>query len=165
MSGPALALIAALNRKGVIGRDNDLPWRIPADLRHFRRMTMGKPVIMGRRNHESIGRALPGRRNIVLTRDPLYTADGCQVANSAEQALGLAEGAEEAMVIGGAEIYALFLPMVRRMYLTRVDNNLDGDIRFPPFPADDWTLIDEHILEPGTDTPVRLVFQTLDRDR
>lgn len=158
-----IALIAALNRRRVIGRDNQLPWHIPSDLRHFRQITMGKPLIMGRRNHESIGRALPGRKNIILTRDPLFTADGCQVANTAEQALALAEGADEIMVIGGAEIYRLFLPRTQRMYLTWVDTDDDGDTYFPEYDPDEWTVTDERTQPAGPDTPVALTFQTLER--
>ncbi|MCP1675112.1 dihydrofolate reductase [Natronocella acetinitrilica] len=157
-----ISLIAALNRNHVIGRDNALPWHAPADLRHFRQVTMGKPMIMGRRNHESIGRALPGRKNIVLTRDPLYVADGCQVANSVDQALALAEGADEVMIIGGAEIYALFMPRVDRMYLTWVDNNEAGDTHFPPFDATAWSVIDERQVPANADSPFALTFQTLE---
>lgn len=158
-----IALIAALNNRRVIGRDNRLPWRIPADLRHFRQTTMGKPLIMGRRNHASIGRALPGRKNIVLTRDPLFFAEGCQVANTPEQALALAEGADEIMVIGGAEIYRLFLPRTDRMYLTWVDSDDDGDTYFPDYDPDEWMVVDEQTLPAGADSPVALTYQTLER--
>ena len=158
-----LSLIAALNQRHVIGHDNDLPWRIPADLRHFRRLTMGKPLIMGRRNHESIGRPLPGRRNIILSRDPLYIAEGCQVANTPEQALALAESAPEVMIIGGAEIYRLFLPQTDRMYLTWVDNDEAGDTRFPDFDRTAWAVREESRLPAGPETPYSLLFQTLER--
>ncbi len=160
-----ISLIAALTPDRVIGRNNDLPWRIRSDLRHFRRLTVGKPVIMGRRNHESIGRPLPERRNIIITRDPAFRAEGCLVAHSPEQALALAGDAEEIMIIGGAEIYAVFFPLADRLYLTWVQADISGDTRFPAFNADEWKVVEEQRQEPGPDTPYPLVYQTLDRGR
>ena len=136
-----ISLVVAAANNDVIGSDGDLPWHLPDDLRNFKRITMGKPIVMGRKTHESIGRPIPGRRNIILTRDASYEADGCDVAHSAAQALELAGGAEEIMVIGGGEIYRLFLPVADRIYLTRVDADSDGDTIFPAPDAAEWELV------------------------
>ena len=155
-------MIAAMTPDGVIGRDNDLPWRIPADLRHFKTMTMGKPMIMGRRNHESIGRALPDRANIILTRDTRYRAPGCIVVHTPEEALAAAEG-DEIMVIGGAEIYRLFLPIASTLYLTRVHARIDGDVRFPPIQWSEWRLVAESQHPAEEDSPHPFTFETWKR--
>ncbi len=145
MSFPISAIVAAADND-VIGRNNALPWDLPADLAHFRRLTMGKPILMGRKTFESIGRPLPGRTNIVITRDPGFAAEGVQVVHSVDAALELAEsialidGAEELVVIGGAEIYALTLPQTSRLYLTRVHVSPDGDAHLP---AVDWSAWEE----------------------
>ena len=140
-----VALIVAMAENGVIGRAGALPWRLPADLRRFRRLTMGKPLIMGRRTFQSIGRPLPGRTSIVMTRDPAFRAAGVAVARDAEAALALAEraaaqgGADEIMVIGGAAAYRRFLPLARRIYLTELHAEIAGDTEFPPIDAGEWT--------------------------
>jgi dihydrofolate reductase len=137
-----LAMIVAAAENDVIGRGNALPWDLPGDLRYFRRVTLGKPVIMGRRTFDAIGRPLPGRCNIVVSRDPDFAAAGVRVARSLDEALALAEavaeidGADEIMLIGGAQLYALGLPRVQRIYLTRVHGAVDGDTRLP---ALDWS--------------------------
>ena len=137
-----LAVIVAAAENGVIGRNNALPWHISADLQYFKRVTLGKPVIMGRKTFESIGRPLPGRTNIVISRDPGYVAEGVRVVGSLEEARRLAsdvaliDGAREAMVIGGAEIYRHALPLADRLYLTRVHAEVEGDTLLP---AVDWT--------------------------
>ena len=136
-----ITLVVAAANNDVIGSDGDLPWHLPDDLRNFKRITTGKPIVMGRRTHESIGRPLPGRQNIILTRDASYEADGCDVAHSTEQALELAGGAEEIMVIGGGEIYRAFLPVADRIYLTRIDAEIDGDTLFPGLDAAEWELV------------------------
>lgn len=139
-----LSLIAAVARNGVIGADGTLPWRIPADLRRFRALTMGKPVVMGRKTYASIGRTLPGRANIVLTRDPAFRADGVETAPDLDAALALAErraadsGAVEIFVIGGAQIYAAAMARADRLYLTEVDAQIAGDAHFPAFDRVDW---------------------------
>src|SRR5690606_3178604 len=120
---------------GVIGRDNALPWRLPADLKRFRRITIGHPIVMGRRSYEAIGRPLPGRTNIVVTRRADYTAPGCTVVHSLEEALARAAASPEAFVIGGAQLYAEALPRAYRLYLTRVHAEIPGDTLFP---AVDW---------------------------
>lgn len=136
-----LALIAALARNRVIGRDNRLPWHLPADLRFFKQTTLGKPLLMGRRTWESIGRPLPGRRMIVLSRDPAYQAPGCTVVRSLEEALTVADADAEVMVIGGASLYMQTLPLAARLYLTRVAAEVPGDTWFPEWDAQDWQLV------------------------
>ncbi len=133
-----LSLIAAMAQNGVIGRGNQLPWRLPADLKHFKTVTMGKPVIMGRKTWESIGRPLPGRTNIVVTRDVGYRAEGCVVVHSVEQALEVAAGSDEAMVIGGANLYRQLLDRADRLYLTLVKADVEGDAWFPEFDETQW---------------------------
>jgi dihydrofolate reductase len=133
-----LSLVAAVDRNRLIGRDGGLPWHLPADLKRFKAITMGKPIIMGRRTHESIGRPLPGRRNIVLTRSKRYAAEGCEVFASLQGALDALNDLPEAMVVGGAALYVEALPLCRRLYLTEVDADLAGDVYFPEFRADEW---------------------------
>ncbi|MFQ6312305.1 dihydrofolate reductase [Lysobacter capsici] len=137
----ALVLIAALDRKHAIGRDNALPWRLSDDLKRFKALTLGKPLLMGRKTAQSLGRALPGRRNLVLTRSGEVPFAGMEAVGSTEQALELArtDGAAELCVIGGGEIYALCLPSASRMHLTRVDTEVEGaDAFFPRFDRDEW---------------------------
>ena len=132
-----LAMIVAQSKNRVIGKDNDLPWRLPNDLQYFKSITMGKPIIMGRNTYESIGRALPGRTNIVITSNVEYSAQGIKVVHSLEQAIELAEsicridGVGEAMVIGGAQIYQQALSMADTLYITEVDAEIEGDAFFP----------------------------------
>lgn len=161
---PRLALIAAVARNGVIGRDGDLPWRIPADLQFFKTATMGKPMIMGRRTFESIGKALPGRTNIVVTRSGDFTADDVEVAADFDQALAIAarQDAGEVMVIGGGEIYAAAMARADRLYLTEVHLDAEGDVHFPQFDLAQWREVsrDDHAAE--GDTPA-FSFVTLER--
>lgn len=138
------ALIVAAARNGVIGRDNGLPWHLPADLKHFRAVTLGKPVIMGRKTFQSIGRPLPGRDNIVISHARSWTADGITIVPTLEAALtaartaASARGASEAMIIGGAQIYALALPLADRVYLTEIDLSPSGDTHFPAIDPKLW---------------------------
>lgn len=134
---PGITLVAALSRNRVIGRNNALPWHISADLKRFKALTMGKPIIMGRRTFESIGRALPGRENLVLTRRSGFAAEGVQVMGDFPAALAHTRGCE-LMVIGGGDIYRQALPLANRMHLTLVDLYVDGDVSFPPFDARRW---------------------------
>jgi dihydrofolate reductase len=134
-----LCLIAALAKNRVIGAGNALPWRLPEDLKHFKALTMGHPVIMGRKTFDSIGKPLPGRRNIVITRSTSFRAEGCEIADSPEAALhALEDCAEEVFVIGGAELYGAFLDRADCMYLTEIDREVEGDARFPEFDRDQW---------------------------
>ncbi|WP_295799034.1 dihydrofolate reductase [uncultured Microbulbifer sp.] len=138
-----LAMIVATARNGAIGRENTLPWRISGDLQFFKRTTLGKPVVMGRKTFESIGRPLPGRSNIVITRNPDWRADGVTVVSSLEQALQAADtvarrdSAAEIMVIGGAQIYRQALPVAARLYVTEVEADVEGDAFFPAI-GNDW---------------------------
>ncbi|MCL4766928.1 MAG: dihydrofolate reductase [Hyphomicrobiaceae bacterium] len=152
---PILVLVVAAAENGVIGRGGRLPWRIPSDLRLFRRLTMGKPVIMGRRTFESIGKPLDGRDNIVMTRDPAFRAAGVIVEPSLAAAIAQARrladarGVEEIMVIGGAEVFREALPQAERIYLTRVHGAPVGDTFLPPIPADEWREVSREPLPRG----------------
>ena len=139
MSGPALTLVAALDRRGAIGVGNALPWHLPDDFRHFKAITLGKPLLMGRRTAESLGRALPGRRNLVLTRSGRVPFEGMEPVGSLAAARQAVAGADELMVIGGGEIYALALPQAARLWLTEVDTTVaQADAFVPPFERGDW---------------------------
>ena len=146
--------MVARARNGVIGRDGDLPWRLPSDLAHFKRVTLGKPCVMGRRTWESLPFALPGRANLVVSRQDGYAADGARVFGSLADAMGAAfaeagkTGADEVMVIGGAGIYAQALPWTRRAYVTVVDAEPDGDTRMPELGVD-WTCVERGGWERG----------------
>jgi dihydrofolate reductase len=139
-----LALIAAVAQNGVIGRDNSLPWQLSSDLAYFKRCTLGKPILMGRRTYEAIGRPLPGRTNIVISRARELRIQGAEVVGNLAAALKLGEIAArrdnsgELMVIGGAEIYRLALPLAQRLYLTEVHGEVDGDARFPDWDSGAW---------------------------
>ena len=135
---PKLSLIAALADNRVIGIDNRMPWHLPADLQHFKRLTMGKPMIMGRKTWESLPGLLPGRPHLVVTRDPDYLAEGAQVVHSLQQALDAYPDAAELMLVGGANLYAQALPLTARLYLTYVHIAPEGDAFFPEFAAEQW---------------------------
>lgn len=162
-----IALIVAMDRGGVIGRGGALPWHLPADLRWFRRQTLGKPVVMGRRTYQSIGRALPQRCNIVLTRAAGFQAPDCLVAPDVATALALATtacpSADEVMVIGGAQVYRSFLPAAERIYLTLVEADVPGDVWFPSFEQAAWQVVWEeaHTADDRHAHPFR--FRILER--
>ena len=132
------SLVVAVSRNGVIGRDNRLPWKLPDDLAYFKLVTMGHPIVMGRRTYESIGRPLPGRKNIVVTHDRLYEAPGCTVVNGLQEAWEAAGDAAEVCVIGGTTLFAETLPIADRIHLTEVDAVVEGDTFFPPFDRARW---------------------------
>jgi len=138
---PRLVAVLAMAENGVIGRDNALPWRLPADLRHFKALTLGKPVLMGRRTYESLGRPLPGRHNIVMTRDPCWSADGVTVVGSIDDAVAAAGEASEVMVIGGAEVYRQAWPRLARVELTRVHASPRGDTRLEGVDWSAWQAV------------------------
>ncbi|WP_024303809.1 dihydrofolate reductase [Pseudogulbenkiania sp. MAI-1] len=138
MTTPCITLVAAMAANHVIGIDNRLPWHLPEDLRHFKAVTLGKPVIMGRKTYDSIGRPLPGRRNIVVTRQQGWSAAGVEVAHSLEAALALVAAAESACVIGGAELYRQALPLAHRLELTEIAEAYQGDAHFPAFSTEEW---------------------------
>ncbi|MFC0187673.1 dihydrofolate reductase [Fictibacillus aquaticus] len=131
-----ISFVVAMDQNRLIGRNNELPWHMPGDLQYFKKVTMGKPIVMGRKTHESIGRPLPGRENIVMTRDERYEADGCTVVSSAEDVLSRDD--EEMCVIGGADIFRLFMPHVKRLYITEIYHEFDGDTYFPVFSKEEW---------------------------
>lgn len=133
-----ISLIVAVSANGVIGRGDELPWHLSDDLKRFKQLTLGKPIVMGRKTFESIGRALPGRQNIVLTRQSEFAANDCDVVSSIDAAIAASGGAGEVFVIGGSEIYRLFLPRAERIYMTRVHIDVDGDVRFPELDDDQW---------------------------
>lgn len=133
-----MALVAAVARNGVIGANDALPWKLPADLAHFRALTTGHTVIMGRKTWRSLGRPLKDRQNIVVTRDRSFAADGADIAASFREALAKAAMPEPAFCIGGGELYADALPLASLMYLTEIDRDFEGDVRFPPFDRREW---------------------------
>jgi dihydrofolate reductase len=137
LAGKSITLIAAMARNRAIGLDGQMPWHLPAELRHFKEATMGKPIVMGRKTWQSIGRALPGRQNIVISRSPSLQAPGCDVAGSFEQAIALAEG-DEVMIIGGGQIYAEAMPHADRMVLTLVECDPEADAWFPEWREAEW---------------------------
>ena len=170
MANICLALVVAVSKNGIIGRSGKLPWRLASDVKFFKKITMGKPIIMGRKTWESLPRRpLPGRDNIVLTRDRNYRADGAIVVTSVEAALAeaksraLSAGAGEIAVIGGAEIYELFLPIAHRIYLTVVDLHVEGDTRFPSFDPAQWKDLGQESFAKGQGDDADFVIRTLDR--
>jgi dihydrofolate reductase len=153
-----LSMIVATANNNIIGKDNDMPWHLPADLAYFKKVTLGKPIIMGRKTYESIGRALPGRRNIVISRDANYSpqgkgAEGVDVVTSVEQALALVNGSngeqavEEVMVIGGGAIYKHCLPAANRLYITHINADIDGDTQFPHYDDGSWKKVNSELRE------------------
>jgi dihydrofolate reductase len=144
-----ISIVVAASTNNVIGVHGELPWRLPGDLQRFKTLTMSKPIIMGRRTYESIGRALPGRQNIVITRQRGYAADGCDVVQSTDAAIEAAGDAVEIMVIGGGDIYRQFLPRAHRIYLTRVEVELEGDTHFPSLDETNWqeTAAEKHAAD------------------
>ncbi|MFP5350743.1 MAG: type 3 dihydrofolate reductase [Gammaproteobacteria bacterium] len=160
-----VSLIAALAENRVIGRNNTLPWRLPADLKRFRRLTTGHPIILGRKNYESIGRPLPNRTNIVVTRDRAYRAPGCVVVDSLEAAFAAAGTVAEIFIIGGADLYAQTLARADRLYLTYVHAAIAGDTLFPDFALDDWIEIERERHEADAEHAFAYSFVTYDRRR
>ena len=169
MSVARLVLVAAVAENGVIGRDGALPWRLAGDLKHFKTLTLGKPVLMGRRTFASIGRALPGRTNIVLTRDPAFRAEGVRTAPNLAAALTMAEAeakrmqADEIAIIGGAALYAVTLPRAHRLYLTEVHAKPPGTTYFPAFERNEWREIAREGPLQRPDEAYSYSFVVLDR--
>lgn len=135
---PRLSIIAAMAANRVIGINNTLPWRLPADLAHFKALTLGHHILMGRKTYESLGRPLPGRTSVIITRDPAYTVPGCVVVHSIAEAIAACAGDEEAFFIGGAELYRQALEMADRLYLTEIKAEVAGDAWFPEFERSVW---------------------------
>ncbi len=150
-----ISIVAAVARGGVIGRDNGLPWRLPEDMVRFRKLTIGHPVVMGRRTWDSLPkrfRPLPGRRNIVVTRNPAWQRDGADRAGSLEEALRLTEGEDRISVIGGAALFAAALPLADELLLTEIDLDIEGDTLFPPYDRDAFAEVarEPHVAGDGT---------------
>lgn len=158
-----ISLIVAMDRNRLIGRGNALPWHLPADLQHFRSVTMGKPIIMGRRTYESIGRPLPGRLNVIISRNAAFDAPGCTVVDSLDAALTAAGTVAEIMIIGGAQLYAAALPHAQRIYLTRIDADFDGDAWFPGLDPTVWREHQREEHRPDERNPHPYSFFVLER--
>lgn len=164
-----ISLVWAMAQNRVIGRNNKLPWHLPEDLKYFKRITLGKPVIMGRKTYESIGKPLPGRTNIVVTRNEDFSAEGIKVVNSLAAAKTLCEniaeidGIKEAMVIGGAQIYSQALPIADRLYLTEVHADVDGDTCFPEFDRSEWKEMGREDFAATGPNPYAYSFLILDK--
>lgn len=153
--GVRIAMIAGVARNGVIGSDQDIPWRIPSDFGWFKRTTLGKPIVMGRKQFETVGKPLPGRTNIVITRQADYRPEGVEVVHSIEAALARAAevaraaGVDEVMIIGGGELYAQLMGRADRLYISHIDIEPAGDVRFPAISAEEWAVVDEPSVEPS----------------
>lgn len=159
-----IGLVVAVSRNGVIGRDGGLPWHISSDLRRFKEITMGKPVIMGRKTWESLPkRPLPGRRNIVITRQAGYVAEGAEIVRGIGESLALCAREPEVSVIGGGEIYTLFWPLAHRLYLTEVDLEVDGDAHFPAVDESQWREVSREVHAAGPKDTASYTFRVLDR--
>ena len=160
-----LSAIVAMATNRCIGRDNTLPWRLPADLKRFKQLTLGHTLIMGRKTYESIGRPLPGRTMVVVTRQKDYAPEGVKVVHSVDEALALARGDSEVFIAGGAELYAQTMDRVERLYLTRIERAFPGDTYFPEVDLSGWRLIEgeHHAPESATDLPYS--FLTYERHR
>jgi dihydrofolate reductase len=159
-----ISYVVAVARNGVIGREGGLPWYISSDLKRFKEITMGKPVVMGRKTWESLPRKpLPGRRNIVITRRKDFAPEGAEVVGTAEEALALCRDAPEVAVIGGGEIYRLFWPLVDRLYLTEVDLDVEGDTHFPAVTPEEWREVGREVHTRGERDSASFVLRILDR--
>lgn len=159
-----ISMIAAMAQDRVIGVDNKMPWHLPADFKFFKRVTLGKPIIMGRKTYQSIGRPLPGRKNIVLTRDKTLKIEGVDCVQTVEQALQLVKGVDEVMVIGGATIYEQFLPISERLYLTFIDLKIAGDTQFPDYErAAKWLEVSREVHRKDEKNKYNYQFVTLER--
>lgn len=139
-----VAMIVAMTRNGVIGKDNDMPWHLPADLAYFKQTTLGKPIVMGRNTFNSIGKPLPGRRNVIVSQTLSEAPVGTELVASPAAALELLQGEDEVMVMGGGQLYQAFLPLSQRLYLTQIEADIGGDTYFP-FHASDWHLQSEQV--------------------
>lgn len=160
---PIITLIAAMAENRIIGGNNRIPWHLPADLQHFKRLTLHKPIVMGRRTWESLPGPLPQRIHIVVTRNPYYRAPGCLLAATPEAAIHAAGAVPEVMVIGGATLYRALLPLAHRMYLTLVQGAFAGDVLFPEWKPSEWEQRSREAHPPDTRNPVGYTFITLER--
>lgn len=162
---PLICLVVAVSDNGIIGRDNTLPWHLPADLAHFRRLTLDRTLLMGRRTWESLPGPLPRRRHLVLSRDPAFQAAGCTRVGSLEAGIAAAAGEPELMIVGGATLYAEALPIADRLYLTQVHARIEGDTRFPPWEPSEWEEISRRDHLADDRNPIPMTFLELHRGR
>jgi dihydrofolate reductase len=159
-----IAIVVAAAENNVIGKDNGLIWHLPADLRHFKQITMGHPILMGRKTYESIGKPLPGRTSIIITTQQDYSAEGCIVTHSLHEALERAKQSNESLyIIGGAEIYKQALPLTDTIYLTRLHHTFDGDVYFPELKEAEWETMEQEHHEPDEKNKYSYSFLTLKR--
>jgi dihydrofolate reductase len=158
-----ISLIVAVARNGIIGRDGDLPWHLPTDLKRFKALTMGHHLVVGRKTWEEVGRPLPGRVMVVVTRDPEYRPEGVIVVHSVEQALEVACGDDEVFIAGGGEVYRQALPLVDRMYVTRIHAEVAGDTTFPEVDPADWRLVETEDYEADERHEYPFSFEVYDR--
>ena len=163
MKKPIISIISAMARNRVIGHENRLPWHLPADLQHFKSVTMGKPMVMGRKTWESLPGLLPGRAHIGVSRNPEYRAEGGRVVHSLEEAIEAAGDVEELMIVGGANLYAQALSHARRMYLTLIDAEVQGDAYFPVFNAAEWQTVEQLTHPADEKNPFDYQFLTLEK--
>lgn len=161
-----ISMIAAMANNRMIGRDNQMPWYLPADLKHFKATTLNKPIVMGRKTFESIGKALPDRRNYVLTRDPNWQFENAHPIHQLEQAIAVeqAHGTQELIIIGGGQLYQRFLPLADRLYLTLIHVDVEGDTQFPDYQHEDWQVTARQCYEADDKNPYRYEFIRLDRN-
>ncbi|WP_090365630.1 type 3 dihydrofolate reductase [Ferrimonas sediminum] len=158
-----ISMIACMAADRVIGKDNQMPWHLPADLKHFKAVTMGKPVVMGRRTYESIGRPLPGRHNVVISRRPDYRPDGVSVVASIDAALALLAAEEEVMIIGGGQLYSSLMARADRLYLTLAQMQVEGDTRFPEYHPEAWREVERQVHPADERNSCDLHFVVLER--
>jgi len=164
-----ISLIAAMDRNRIIGHDNDLPWHLPSDLQWFKKNTLGKPILMGRKTFDSIGRPLPGRTNIVLTRDTTFQADGCVVVHNVDEALKAASDyvsdidKGEVVVIGGGQLFEMLIDVADRLYLTRIDSDFKGDTFFPKIELSEWNVLWQEELLKSAGSLFDIRFMILER--
>ncbi len=154
-----LSIVVAMDSNRLIGKDNDLPWYLPADLVFFKKLTTGNAILMGRKTFDSIGRPLPNRRNIVITRNTDIEITGCEVVNSIEEALLLAQREAEVMVIGGAKLYQQILPIADRLYITQIEGEFDGDTYFPSYDEKNWQQVscESHLPDNKNNHPYQFI--------
>lgn len=161
-----ISIIVAVDENNLIGKRNSLPWYLPADLKHFKETTMGHHILFGQTTHESIGRPLLGRTNVILSNDPNYKSEGCVVVHTPKEAINFAKGKgeKELFICGGAMVYKTFLPLTDRIYLTKIHNKFDGDIYFPKINKE-WKVISKESYDPDKKNPYSYDFLVLERKK
>ncbi|MFS0656731.1 type 3 dihydrofolate reductase [Bacillus sp. 179-C3.3 HS] len=158
-----ISMIVATGNDRVIGLDNQMPWHLPADLTYFKKVTSGHTIVMGRKTFESIGRALPHRRNVVLTTSPTFQAEGCDIVHSIEDILSLVSNEQELFIIGGSKLYEEMMPHADRLYITHIHHSFEGDRYFPPYDENDWTIVSREKGQSDEKNPYNYEFVVYDR--